>query len=89
LTKTDKIALDLIGNDPVSFVKQLDQSEASIGKGMRWDELVLRIEWNCEVEKIRDRTDLKKSKLLAIKEVCESMQFCFNTASIERWLQTL
>ena len=27
LTKSDKKALDLIGNDPVSFVKQLDQNE--------------------------------------------------------------
>jgi hypothetical protein len=37
---------------------------------MRWDELVLRIEWNCEVQKIRERTDLGSAKLSAIKEVC-------------------
>lgn len=54
---------------------------------MRWDELVLRIEWNCEVEQLLNRTDLSPQQIQAIRNVSETMQYCFNTATVERWLK--
>lgn len=89
LIKSDKKALDLIGNDPVNFIKQLEQNEASLGKGMRWDELVLRIEWSCETKLLLQRKDLSKAQIEAISKLSSEMQFCFNTHTIDRWLARL
>jgi hypothetical protein len=57
-SKSDEKALTLFANDPEGLLRQIESNEANLGKGMRWDELVLRIEWNCEVNSLLKRTDL-------------------------------
>lgn len=57
-TKSDAKAMALLASDPQSLLSQLEENEANLGKGMRWDELVLRIEWKCEIETLLKRNDI-------------------------------
>ena len=45
LTKSDVKAMNLFTQHPKLLLAQLEANESNLGKGMRWDELVLRIEW--------------------------------------------
>lgn len=50
------------------MLNQLEENEANLGKGMRWDELVLRIEWKCEVENLFKRSDISQEQKKEIGE---------------------
>lgn len=60
--------MKLIVEDPQSMLNQLEENEANLGKGMRWDELVLRIEWKCEVENLFKRSDISQEQKKEIGE---------------------
>ena len=49
---------------------------------------MLRIEWDCEVEELLNRKDLNPDQLAAIREVAKEMPYCFNTATINKWLDS-
>lgn len=53
---------------------------------MRWDELVLRIEWNCEMETLLKRDDISKEDKTQIEEAIKDFNYCFNTGTVDRWL---
>ena len=86
LTKSDEKAMNLFTKYPNILLAQLESNEADLGKGMRWDELVLRVEWNCEVVELLTRIDLKETDRKEIEEAAKTMQYCFNTQTVDRWL---
>jgi ABC-type sugar transport system ATPase subunit len=86
LVKSDAKAIALFTTSPAAMLKQIEANEAGLGKGMRWDELVLRIEWQCEVEQLLKRDNLTANQRKQVTEVTMSMPYCFNTATFDRWL---
>jgi hypothetical protein len=79
--------MKFIVQDPQSLLTQLEENEANLGKGMRWDELVLRIEWKCEMENLFKRNDISQEHKNEIREASENFKYCFNSETVTRWLK--
>jgi ABC-type glutathione transport system ATPase component len=79
--------MESIMRDPQSLLTQLEENEANLGKGMRWDELVLRIEWKCEMENLFKRNDISQEHKNEIQEASENFKYCFNSGTVTRWLE--
>lgn len=54
---------------------------------MRWDELVLRIEWLCEMEMLFKRSDISAEHKQEIREAAVNFEYCFDSATVARWLE--
>jgi len=79
--------MNLFTQHPKLLLAQLEANESNLGKGMRWDELVLRIEWNCEVEQLLQRKDLNAADRKEIQEAARTNMYCFNTSTVDKWLK--
>jgi len=88
LTKADDRALKLLNTHVGRLTQQLDIDAAKVGKGLKWDDLLLRIEWHFEVDEILDGkwTESEKS---ALEAVSQNLKYCFNKATIGRWKESL
>lgn len=54
---------------------------------MRWDELVLRIEWKCELENLLNRKDISQEHMAEIRGASLNFKFCFDSGTVTRWLE--
>jgi len=54
---------------------------------MRWDELVLRIEWMCEMETLFKRSDISAEHMQEIREAAVNFEYCFDSGTVARWLE--
>ena len=83
LLKADKIALDQICDETEAFVTQL-KSESQIA-GMKWDDLILNFEWECEVRSIL-ALDIFNLEQKASFELASIYKFSFNKQLIQEWV---
>lgn len=82
----DKSALTLINGDVKAFLDQVERDMEKVA-GLRWDDLIIRLEWRKEqkaIIKLMNKQDGPKATEL--KEVLESHAYKFSLNTVKTWI---
>ena len=87
LSKSDQKALETINNHIESFIKFF--TEVGNVKGFKWDDIVVKHEWNCEISNIlkdlSERT-ISADEIETVKSYAETKKYQFDSKTVNEWL---
>jgi len=87
LSKSDQKALETINNHIESFIKFF--TEVGNVKGFKWDDIVVKHEWNCEISNIlKDLSERSVSadEIETVKSYAETKKYQFDSKTVNEWL---